>query len=127
MYAVIKTGGKQYRVAAGQKLKIEQIPADIGAEITTDQVLAAGSGDQRSVGAASADGATVWAPLVAQCGPEKSRTCRQRRRRHYSKTQGHRQPYTDVFLAKLAAARGTVEAGGAAPEPAATPAGSRDL
>lgn len=51
MYAVVKTGGKQYKVAAGEKLKVEQIPADVGAEITLDQVLAVGAGDQLKVGA----------------------------------------------------------------------------
>ena len=50
MYAVVKTGGKQYRVAIGEKLKIEQIPADIGQEITLDQVLSVGEGDQLKVG-----------------------------------------------------------------------------
>src|SRR5690606_5047422 len=73
MYAVIKTGGKQYRVAAGEKLKIEQIPADIGAEITIDQVLAVGSGDQISVGAPLVDGATVSATVLAQGRHDKIR------------------------------------------------------
>ena len=127
MYAVIKTGGKQYRVAAGQKLKIEQIPADIGAEITIDQVLAVGSGDQLSVGAPLVDGATVSATVIAQGRHDKIRIFKMRRRKHYRKTQGHRQPYTEVFIAKIASALGTVEADAAAPVPSATPAGSDDL
>ena len=59
MYAVIKTGGKQYKVAVGEKLKVEQIPADIGAEITLDQVLAVGEGDTIKFGAPLVEGATV--------------------------------------------------------------------
>ncbi len=123
MYAVIKTGGKQYRVAAGQKLKIEQIPADIGAEITIDQVLAVGSGDQLSVGAPLVDGATVSATVIAQGRHDKIRIFKMRRRKHYRKTQGHRQPYTEVFIAKIASALGTVEADTAAPLPSGAPAG----
>jgi large subunit ribosomal protein L21 len=57
MYAVIKTGGKQYKVAAGEKLKVEQIPADIGSEITLDQVLAVGAGDTMKFGAPLVQGA----------------------------------------------------------------------
>src|SRR5204862_1199260 len=57
MYAVVKTGGKQYKVAAGEKLKVEQIPADIGAEITLDQVLAVGAGDQIKFGTPLVSGA----------------------------------------------------------------------
>ena len=66
MYAVIKTGGKQYRVAAGQKLKIEQIPADIGQEITLDQVLSVGEGEQLQIGTPLVNGALVKATVLAQ-------------------------------------------------------------
>jgi hypothetical protein len=66
MYAVIKTGGKQYKVAAGEKLKVEQIPADIGAEITLDQVLAVGAGDQIKFGTPLVSGASVKATVIAQ-------------------------------------------------------------
>ncbi len=127
MYAVIKTGGKQYRVAAGEKLKIEQIPADIGAEITIDQVLAVGSGDQLSVGAPLVDGATVSATVIAQDRHDKIRIFKIRRRKHYRKTQGHRQPYTEIFIAKIASSLGTVEAETAAPVPSATRAAGDDL
>jgi large subunit ribosomal protein L21 len=124
MYAVIKTGGKQYRVAPGEKLKIEQIPADIGAEITIDQVLAVGSGDQLSVGAPLVDGATVSATVIAQGRHDKVRIFKMRRRKHYRKTQGHRQPYTEIFISKIASALGTVEAEAAAP---VRPASGDDL
>lgn len=123
MYAVIKTGGKQYRVAAGEKLKIEQIPADIGAEITIDQVLAVGNGDQFAVGAPLVDGATVSATVIAQGRHDKIRIFKMRRRKHYRKTQGHRQPYTEIFISKIASALGTAQADVAAPVPSAAPAG----
>ena len=64
MYAVIKTGGKQYKVAAGEKLKVEQIPADIGSEITLDQVLAVGAGETIKFGAPLDQGAKVLATVV---------------------------------------------------------------
>ncbi|HWZ49290.1 MAG TPA: 50S ribosomal protein L21, partial [Herbaspirillum sp.] len=66
MYAVIKTGGKQYKVVAGEKLKIEQIPADIGSEITLDQVLALGAGETVTFGEPLVAGATVLATVLAQ-------------------------------------------------------------
>ena len=106
MYAVIKTGGKQYRVAAGEKLKIEQIPADIGAEITIDQVLAVGNGDQFAVGAPLVDGATVSATVIAQGRHDKIRIFKMRRRKHYRKQQGHRQNYTELFIGKIASSLG---------------------
>src|SRR5690606_39381161 len=65
MYAVIKTGGKQYKVAAGEKLKVEQIPADIGSEITLDQVLAVGAGEAIKFGVPLVEGATVLATVLA--------------------------------------------------------------
>ena len=66
MYAVVKTGGKQYRIATGEKLKIEQIPADIGQEITLDQVLSVGEGDQLKIGTPLVAGAVVKATVLAQ-------------------------------------------------------------
>jgi large subunit ribosomal protein L21 len=80
MYAVIKTGGKQYRVAAGQKLKVEQIPADIGQEITLDQVLSVGEGDQLKIGTPLVDGASVKATVLAQGRHDKVKIFKMRRR-----------------------------------------------
>ena len=65
MYAVVKTGGKQYRIATGEKLKIEQIPADIGQEITLDQVLSVGEGDQLKIGTPLVAGAVVKATVLS--------------------------------------------------------------
>jgi large subunit ribosomal protein L21 len=110
MYAVIKTGGKQYRVAAGDKIRVEQIPADIGAEITIDQVLAVGAGDQLSVGAPLVSGATVSATVLSHGRGEKIRIFKMRRRKHYRKTQGHRQNYTELFIGRIASALGETSA-----------------
>ncbi|GAA4329847.1 50S ribosomal protein L21 [Pigmentiphaga soli] len=101
MYAVIKTGGKQYRVAAGEKLKIEQIPADIGQDITLDQVLAVGEGDQLKVGAPLLSGAVVTAKVLAHGRHDKVRIFKMRRRKHYQKRQGHRQNYTEIQISAI--------------------------
>jgi large subunit ribosomal protein L21 len=96
MYAVIKTGGKQYRVAAGEKLKIEQIPADVGSQIVLDQVLMVGEGESVKVGNPLVSGAKVSATVVAHGRGDKIRIFKMRRRKHYQKTQGHRQNYTEI-------------------------------
>jgi large subunit ribosomal protein L21 len=101
MYAVIKTGGKQYKVAAGEKLKVEQIPADIGSEITLDQVLALGSGETIKFGAPLVAGATVLAKVVDQGRHDKVRIFKMRRRKHYQKRQGHRQNYTELQIVAI--------------------------
>ncbi len=98
MYAVIKTGGKQYRITAGQKLKIEQIPADIGQEISLDQVLSVGEGEALKIGAPFVDGAVVKATVLAQGRHDKIKIFKMRRRKHYRKTQGHRQNYTEIRI-----------------------------
>lgn len=103
MYAVIKTGGKQYRVAAGQKLKIEQIPADIGQEISLDQVLSVGEGEQLKIGTPFVDGALVKATVLAQGRHPKVKIFKMRRRKHYQKRQGHRQNYTEVRIEAISA------------------------
>jgi len=103
MHAVIKTGGKQYRVAAGEKLKIEQIPADIGQEITLDQVLSVGAGETLKVGAPLVAGATVTATVLAQGRHDKVKIFKMRRRKHYQKRQGHRQNYTEIRIDAITA------------------------
>jgi large subunit ribosomal protein L21 len=103
MYAVIKTGGKQYRVCAGQKLKIEQIPADIGQEISLDQVLSVGEGESLQIGAPFVAGASVRATVLAQGRHDKVKIFKMRRRKHYQKHQGHRQNYTEIRIEAVAA------------------------
>jgi large subunit ribosomal protein L21 len=102
MYAVIKTGGKQYRVAAGQKIKVEQIPADVGAEITLDQVLMVGEGDSVKIGAPLVAGAAVKAKVNAHGRHDKVKIFKMRRRKHYQKHQGHRQNYTEIEISGIA-------------------------
>ena len=103
MYAVIKTGGKQYRVTNGLKLKVEQIPADIGSELTIDQVLAVGAGDTIKFGAPLVEGATVMVTVVAHGRHDKVKIFKMRRRKHYQKHQGHRQNYTELKIEAIAA------------------------
>ncbi|CAN1505728.1 50S ribosomal protein L21 [Polynucleobacter sp. IMCC30063] len=98
MYAVIKTGGKQYKVAAGEKLKIEQIPADIGSEITLDQVLAVGEGASLKLGDPLVNGAAVMATVISQGRHDKVTIFKMRRRKHYQKHQGHRQNFTEILI-----------------------------
>ena len=102
MYAVIKTGGKQYRVAAGEKLKIEQIPAEVGAEITLDQILMLGEGEAVKIGAPLLAGASVKATVLTQGRHDKIRIFKMRRRKHYQKHQGHRQNYTEIRIDAIA-------------------------
>ena len=98
MYAVIKTGGKQYRVATGEKLKIEQLPAAIGAEIVLDQVLLVADGENLKMGRPLVSGASVAAKVLAQGRHDKVRIFKLRRRKHYQKHQGHRQNFTEIEI-----------------------------
>ena len=107
MYAVIKTGGKQYRVSAGQKLKIEQIPADVGSTITFNEVLAVGSGADLVFGAPLVSGAKVDATVVSHGRGDKVTIFKMRRRKHYQRHGGHRQNYTEVFFSVIFGADGT--------------------
>ena len=102
MYAVIKTGGKQYRVAAGDKVKVEKIIADIGAEVVLDQVLAVGAGADVKFGAPLIAGASVKATVVSQGLGDKVKIFKMRRRKHYKKSQGHRQAYTELQITGIA-------------------------
>jgi large subunit ribosomal protein L21 len=102
MYAVIKTGGKQYKVAAGEKIKIEQIAADVGQEIVLDQVLAVGDGADLTVGTPLVAGASVKATVVAHGRHDKVRIFKMRRRKHYQRHGGHRQGYTELEITAIA-------------------------
>ncbi|HWH48695.1 MAG TPA: 50S ribosomal protein L21 [Burkholderiales bacterium] len=101
MYAVIKTGGKQYRVSSGEKIKVEQIPADVGSQITLDQVLMVADGDNVSIGAPLVTGAVVQATVVAHGRADKLHIFKMRRRKHYRKSGGHRQNYTEIQIDKI--------------------------
>ena len=104
MYAVIQTGGKQYRVKSGEQLKVELLPAEVGATVSFDRVLMLGEGEGVKVGAPFVNGAAVKATVVAQGRGEKIRIFKMRRRKHYAKTQGHRQGYTEVRIDEIVGA-----------------------
>ena len=98
MYAVIRTGGKQYKVAPGEKLKVEQLAADVGAQIVLDQVLLVCDGENVRVGQPTIAGATVNATVLAHGRGEKVQIFKMRRRKHYQKHQGHRQGFTELKI-----------------------------
>ena len=101
MFAVVKTGGKQYKVAIGEKLKVEQIPADIDSQIVLEEVLMVAGGDEVKVGTPLVAGATVKATVVSHGRGEKVRIFKMRRRKHYQKHQGHRQNYTEIRIDEI--------------------------
>ena len=101
MYAVIKTGGKQYRVMQGETLRVEKLEAEVGAAVTFDQVLLVGEGDGITVGTPLVKGASVAATVKAQGRGDKVRIIKFRRRKHHMKQQGHRQYYTEVEITSI--------------------------
>jgi len=103
MYAVIKTGGKQYKVAAGDKLKVEKLAGDVGAKVVLDKVLLIADGETTTIGAPLVAGAKVNATVVSHGRGDKVMIFKFRRRKHYRKTQGHRQSFTEIQIDKIAA------------------------
>ncbi len=101
MYAVVRTGGKQYKVAPGEKLKVEQIPADVGAEVILDQVLMVGEGESVRLGRPTVEGVAVKATVVAHGRGDKVKIFKMRRRKHYQKHQGHRQGFTELRIESI--------------------------
>jgi large subunit ribosomal protein L21 len=104
MYAVIQTGGKQYRVKSGEQVKVESLAAEVGAAVSFDRVLMLGEGDGVRVGAPFVNGAAVKATVVAQGRGEKIRIFKLRRRKHFAKTQGHRQGFTELRIDEIVGA-----------------------
>jgi large subunit ribosomal protein L21 len=102
MYAVVKTGGKQYRVSAGEKLRIEQITADVGQEILLEEVLLVADGDALKMGTPLVSGAKVKAKVLKHGRGDKVQIFKMRRRKHYRKSQGHRQNYTEIEILGIA-------------------------
>ena len=103
MYADIKTVGKQYRVAAGEIIKVEQIAADVGQEIVFNEVLAVGNGAELKVGTPLVSGATVSVTVLAHGKHDKVSIFKMRRRKHYQKRQGHRQQFTELLVNTISA------------------------
>jgi large subunit ribosomal protein L21 len=98
MYAVIATGGKQYRVAEGDVVRIEKLVAEPGAAVEFDKVLVVGEGEGVKVGTPHVSGATVTATIQAHGKGDKVRIVKFRRRKHYLRQGSHRQPYTEVKI-----------------------------
>ena len=103
MYAIIKSGGKQYRVSAGEKLRVEKLAGEIGSEFSIDQVLLIGAGEDVKVGTPLVSGASVQAKVLAHGLGEKVQIFKMRRRKHYIKHQGHRQGYTEIEITGISA------------------------
>lgn len=97
MFAVIQTGGKQYRVAQGDRLRVEKLAGDVGAAVTFDKVLLIG-GESVKVGTPLVSGAKVSAEIVAQGRDKKVIVFKFRRRKNYRRKQGHRQPFTELKI-----------------------------
>lgn len=103
MYAVFLTGGKQYRAAQGDVLKIEKLDLEAGAEVAFDHVMLVGTGDDVKVGAPTVAGAKVSAKVLSQGRADKVHIVKFRRRKHHRKQQGHRQYYTEVQITAISA------------------------
>jgi large subunit ribosomal protein L21 len=101
MYAVIKTGGKQYKVAAGDKLKVEKLDGDVGSKVVIDKILMLADGDAVTIGSPLVAGAKVNATVVSHGRGDKVMIFKFRRRKHYRKTQGHRQSYTEILISDI--------------------------
>ncbi len=101
MYAIIVTGGKQYKVSEGDTLFIEKIEAEEGAAVTFDQVLMVADGENVKVGAPSVDGAAVEAKVVKNGKAKKIYVYKMKRKKNYRRKKGHRQPFTKVEITKI--------------------------
>lgn len=103
MHAVIQTGGKQYRVAAGDKLRVELLDGETGGKVTFDQVLLVSDGQTIKVGKPFVDGAKVTADVVSEGRADKVIIIKMRRRKNYRRKQGHRQHYTELKITDIKA------------------------
>ncbi|GLH45919.1 hypothetical protein RS3R6_30490 [Pseudomonas atacamensis] len=103
MYAVIVTGGKQYKVAEGEYLKIEKLEIATGESVTFDRVLLVANGDDVNIGAPVVAGATVKAEVISQGRHDKVRIIKFRRRKHHMKRMGHRQWFTEIKITGIQA------------------------
>ncbi|MGD8568773.1 MAG: 50S ribosomal protein L21 [Gammaproteobacteria bacterium] len=101
MYAVIKTGGKQYRVAKGDKLKVEKLPVEAGSSVDINDVLMVGDGDKVTVGTPLVDGGKVTATVVSHGRGKKIEIVKFKRRKHHQKRTGHRQDYTELEITDI--------------------------
>ncbi len=98
MYAIIRTGGKQYRVSEGETIYVEHLPAPVGEKVTLGEVLLVGGDKGTQVGAPLLDKASVAATVVDQGREHKVRVFKYKKRKHYRRTRGHRQEYTALRI-----------------------------
>jgi large subunit ribosomal protein L21 len=98
MYAVVQTGGKQYRVAVGDVIRVEKLEAAAGSSVNLDEVLMVADGDNVRVGTPKLAGAAVTATVKSHGRGDKIRIFKMRRRKHFRKTIGHRQHYTELEI-----------------------------
>ncbi|HQV22512.1 MAG: 50S ribosomal protein L21 [Moraxellaceae bacterium] len=103
MYAVIKSGGKQHRVVEGEKLKVELLNAEIGQNVTIEDVLMVVNGENIQIGTPVVTGAKVTAEVLGHGRHDKVRIVKMRRRKHYRKQQGHRQWFTELKITAISA------------------------
>jgi large subunit ribosomal protein L21 len=103
MYAIIKTGGKQYRVNSGEQLRVETLAAEVGAAVSFEEVLLVGAGEAVRVGAPLVAGARVKATVLGHGRGDKVKIFKLRRRKHFQKSQGHRQNYTEIRIDDIVA------------------------
>ena len=101
MYAVIVTGGKQYKVSEGDTLFIEKLTAEEGDAVTFDQILMIGDGDKVTVGAPQVEGATVEAKVLKNGKAKKIYVFKMKRKKNYRRKKGHRQPFTKIEITKI--------------------------
>lgn len=101
MYAIIKTGGKQYKVAEGETVQVEKLDAEIGAEVVFDEVLTVVNDADVKIGKPVVEGAKVTAKVVEQGKAEKIFVFKYKAKSNYRKRQGHRQPFTAVEITKI--------------------------
>jgi large subunit ribosomal protein L21 len=104
VYAVFRTGGKQYRAQQGQRVRVEKLDAAVGDAVEFDQVLVVGEGADVKIGKPLLDGGKVGAKVVAQGRADKITIIKFRRRKHYQRKHGHQQQYTEVEITSIAGA-----------------------
>jgi len=104
MYAVFKTGGKQYRASQGDRLRIEKLDAEVGDSVEFDQILLVGVGSDIKVGAPLVAGSKIAAKVTAQGRGKKIEVIKFKRRKNYKRHHGHRQSYTEVEITSISGA-----------------------
>ena len=101
MYAVIKTGGKQYRVAEGDEIKVEKLPGEVGDQVAFDQVILTSDGEEVEVGTPFLESATVVGRIARQAKDRKVVVLKYKRRKGYRRKKGHRQRFTQVRIEEI--------------------------